>query len=213
MKIRYRTVAAAIATAVALAIPVTISAGGEPPPAPDDVTVIGMRRSGILFEGPLGRIYGTGDNGYVLAGPIEDVCTQPPPQVRGITRRQPNRLWTTRPVFGGLVVDMYLYEVEVGTGVFDFLGQVCPGGAPYPEPFAVGTGWLIERSRNVSEPYWSFLGPQPTGDYRNSTTGIVRTPEGEQFIVRAVADYTVNADGPPDFRRETLRVRPLGERQ
>lgn len=196
---------------MAMIIPgAALSADVDDPPA--DVEVLGQFGDRTAFTGPLGRIYGPGDGWAVISGdPLSVICDGAnPPKTLGLTNQRGDGTWRNEIPFGGVERKLFLYETEPGVDVFSFLGASCAavaGGGTAPEPFAYGYGNQRAEQWDLAEPFWSFLGPQPPGRYRNSiSSNDVFDEDGNRYRVAATANYRVDEEGSTEFLKHSVQV-------
>lgn len=220
-----RTIAAlATASALMLSAPgVADASPADPGPVPDDVTVLGEAGDWTRFSGPYGWVYGShatvgDDTLFVIAnGTIENVCTGVPTPLTGRLRQRTDGRWTLRDTVDEQKVLTTVYTRPDGVDdIFQWFGMICPGiaGGETP-PALVASGQAeIFFDAVMESPFWfTFSGlPQPTGRYYNGVRGVVTTPDGDRMHLIAEVRYDWDGDnpGPPNFRRDFMRLKPFG---
>lgn len=180
---------------------------------PPFINVIGQQGKWTEFEGPFGRVYGNGSQGFALivGASIADVCSgEMPPLGAGRFRQHYDGSWELRTPKGGIERDAYIYKTDLD--VFAFFDASCGGffedGTPLPAAFASGPLTLRAREWGIALP---FSEEQLPGRYKNSVRGALTGADGKEYRVRAVADYQVTGEGELDFFRDILKVRKLGK--
>jgi hypothetical protein len=187
----------------------------EPPPPPDDVTILDQQGSRVVFSGPLGRIYASVGSDFVIiaGGPVNEVCLGTPPATVGVAHQVGDGTWQAEIPNGGVERPVVVYEKDPSLDLGGYLGSVCPGiagGGAAPDPIATGAVIQQARQRDLASPYWSFLGPQQPGIYRNSIRGWATASDGTRLRILASVYYEIDADGGFELFSELTKVQPVG---
>lgn len=211
---RRRAVVALLAVLVMIVPAAALSADADSPS--EAVEILAQYGERTAFTGPLGRIYGPG-NGYavIVGDSISAICDGAiPPQTLGLATQRGDGTWHNEIPFGGEDRKLFLYEVDPGVGVLEFLGASCgevAEGGEAPEPLAYGYGRFRAEQWDLAEPYWNDLEPQQAGRYRNSiSSNDVFDEDGNRYRVVATANYQLLEDGTPDFFKHSIEVIPRG---